>query len=92
MLAAHAEGRFPRGTSVGLYFGCGSQGWRRDPLVLTTADSLRQYCEIVGDAQLCRPVLDARMSTGPADAASARPRVTCRDQVEAMAITAQRVG
>ena len=92
IMAAHAEGRLPRGASTALFLGCVKRGWRRDPLVITSADSVKQYGEVLWDGLLSATVLQSLFEDGAKQAAKERPWVSCRDPVAALIISAQRVG
>ena len=87
VVAAKAESRLPKGASLGLALGVSKAGWRRDPLVLTSSDCIKQYGSILWDGHLSRQVCEALMSQAQAHARKPRPWVSCKDPVQALVLT-----
>ena len=90
--AAKAEARLPKGASLGLSLAASRAGWRRDPLVITTFDSLKVFLQIVWDRHLTSTVVSSLIEQAHVQAAKPRPWVSCTDPVQALVLTLQRVG
>ena len=81
----------PKGASPGRALGVSRAGWRRDSLVLTSMDDIKQYAQILWDGHLSCPVCEALIRQGLRQACKPRPRVPCRDPIMALVLTVERV-